>query len=362
MIRRPLTARRACNALGGFLLARLDSFALRLACHERRLIGLSLMRLVIGFATVLYCLADYSNRQFLWGPHAYDSPSTASAQIPHAGFSLYLLSDSPAWFEFLFHTTILTSAAFMIFGGRVLTLVQAVMMWSLHYRNQDLLEGGDNLAQILVIFLIFTVSDAYFAPGAKKRRERLLAADRPPTVSTVLHNLAAFLIVFQTAVLYFAAGYWKIFGKVWQDGVAMYYISRETEFHMSATFAHLMGNAYLGTAVSYATVLMELAFPIALLSSRAWLRKTNTLALEGMHLGIAAFMGLVCFGLLMIGADCVCLRDDDYRSMWRRARAGHARLATRRPPGTRSRQVPPLTGSVAGASGSPLRKGVHDHV
>ncbi|MFD8718722.1 hypothetical protein ACFV2H_12055 [Streptomyces sp. NPDC059629] len=42
----------------------------------------------------------------------------------------------------------------------------------------------------------------------------------------MLHNLAAFLVVFQTAVLYFAAGYWKITGKMWQDGVAMYYISR----------------------------------------------------------------------------------------------------------------------------------------
>ncbi|MET8290798.1 hypothetical protein AB0M86_11045 [Streptomyces sp. NPDC051639] len=29
-------------------------------------------------------------------------------------------------------------------------------------------------------------------------------------------------------------------------------------------------------------------------------------------------MGLVCFGLLMIGADCACLRDDDYRSIERR--------------------------------------------
>ncbi|MFV8189292.1 hypothetical protein [Streptomyces sp. AF1B] len=362
MTRRLLSAAGACNALSRFVLAGLDRFAIRLACHERRLIGLSLMRLVIGFATILYCLADYSNRQFLWGPHAYNSPSTASAQIPHAGFSLYLVSDSRAWFELLFHATILTSAAFMIFGGRVLTLVQAVMMWSLHYRNQDLLEGGDNLAQILIIFLTFTVSNAYFAPGAKKRRERLLASDRPPTVSTVLHNLAAFLIVFQTAVLYFAAGYWKTFGKVWQDGVAMYYISRETEFRMSATFAHLMGNAYLGTAVSHATIFMELAFPFALMSARPWLRKANTLALEGMHLGIAAFMGLVCFGLLMIGADCVCLRDDDYRSMWRRAQTRYARLATSWPPETRSRRASPLTGSAPRVSGSPLRKGAHDHV
>ncbi|KUN06287.1 hypothetical protein AQI95_15485 [Streptomyces yokosukanensis] len=362
MIRHAPRAARAHKMAGAFLLARLDGFALRLARRERRLIGLSLMRLVIGFATILYCLADYSNRQFLWGPHAYDSPSTASAQIPGGGFSLYLFSDSQAWFEFLFHATILTSAAFMIYGGRALTVVQAVMMWSLHYRNQDLLEGGDNLAQILVIFLAFTCSNAYFAPGAKKRREKLLAQDRQPAISTVLHNLATYLIVFQTAVLYLAAGYWKIFGKVWQDGVAMYYISRETEFHMSATFAHVMSNAYLGTAMSYATIVIELAFPFALVSSRAWLRKANILALEAMHLGIAAFMGLVCFGLLMIGADSVCLRDEDYRSLWRRLQAGRLRVAANWPGEAGRIRTSPIRSSASRLPSTSLRKGAHDHV
>lgn len=119
-------------------------------------------------------------------------------------------------------------------------------MWSLHNRNQDVLEGGDNLAQIVILFMFFTVSNAYFASGAERRRAQMRAQEQP-TVSTVLHNLGAFLIVFQAAVLYFAAGYWKITGKVWQDGVAMYYISRVTGFETSATYTHLMNNALVGT-------------------------------------------------------------------------------------------------------------------
>ncbi|MEV5880005.1 hypothetical protein AB0L75_38505 [Streptomyces sp. NPDC052101] len=300
-------------------LARLDAAILRVACREHRLIGIALLRIVIGFATILYCLADYSNRQFFWGPHSYDSPAVASKLLPHWGFSLFLVSDSQWWFEFLFHATIVVAAVFMVFGGRALTLLQAVMMWSLHFRNQDVLEGGDNLAQILIIFMVFTVSNAYFAPGAKQRRAKLLGDDGP-TLRTSLHNLAAYLIVFQTAVLYFTAGYWKITGKVWQDGVAMYYITRLTGFQMSPTFAHWMSNAYLGTFVSYFTIAIELALPFAILSSRPWVRKSNTIALEGLHLGIMAFMGLVCFGLLMIGADCTCLKDEDYRSLGNRAR------------------------------------------
>jgi hypothetical protein len=72
--------------------------------------------------------------------------------------------------------------------------------------------------------------------------------------------------------------------------------------------------------------------PFAILSARSWIRKANTLALEGMHLGIMTCMGLVCFGLLMIGADCTCLRDEDYRSIARRYRSVKDRLVQRSRP------------------------------
>jgi catalase (peroxidase I) len=48
-----------------------------------------------------------------------------------------------------------------------------------------------------------------------------------------------------------------------------------------------------------------------------------------MHLGIIACMGLVCFGLLMIGADCTCLRDEDYRSLARRFRSAKEHVLSR---------------------------------
>ncbi|MFD1271345.1 hypothetical protein ACFQ51_03345 [Streptomyces kaempferi] len=50
-----------------------------------------------------------------------------------------------------------------------------------------------------------------------------------------------------------------------------------------------------------------------------------------MHLGIMTCMGLVCFGLLMIGADCTCLRDHDHRAIERRFRSAKDRVAQRSP-------------------------------
>lgn len=292
---------------------------LAISTRKHRLIGLALMRIIIGLTTILYCLSDYPNRQFLWGPHSYDSPQVARAFLSHWSFSLFFVSNSQIWFEVLFHLVIIVSLAFTVFGGHRLTAAQAVLLWSLHNRNQDVLEGGDNLTQIIIIFMCLCTTNAYFAPGAKRRRDSL-AANPAPSSLALLHNLAAFAVVFQVCVLYFVAGYWKITGPMWQNGTAMYYISRITAFAMSGTVAHLMSSALLTTAVCYATIAIELAFPFTVLSARPWLRKANIVAIEGMHLGIMAFMGLVCFGLIMMGADGICLRDSDYLAMTRRAR------------------------------------------
>jgi hypothetical protein len=306
-----------------------DGLIARAATRRSRLIGLAVTRIIIGATTVMYCVADYSRREFLWGPHGYISPRIAAADIPAGGFSLFLASNSQWWFELVFNLCIVVAAAFTVFGGRALTVAQAVMLWSLHYRNQDLLDGGDNIAQILVIFMMLTVTNAYLAPGARSRRERMSAGTGQPSAAVLIHNLGAYLVVFQTCVLYLAAGYWKTFGTVWQDGVAMYYISRVRQFDMIPAFAALMDNPYLGTAICWLTIIIELGFAFSVLSARPWLREANILAIEGMHAGIMIFMGLVTFGLIMIGADSACLRDDDYRALRAHALSLWTRAASR---------------------------------
>jgi len=300
----------------GTLLAWADKSLMRFSQRETRLIGLSLLRIVMGVATILFYLSDYGNREFFWGPDSYDSHAVASSPgiLPRGLFSLFFFSNSQLWFELVFNVGLLVAVAFTIFGGRSMTLVHAVFLWSIYNRNQDILEGGDNLARILIIFMVLTVTNAYFAPGAKERRARLENRTQP-SAAALLHNVGVFLVLFQIAVLYFYAGYYKISGAVWQQGVAMYYISRINAFHMFGIYSTLMSNAYIGTFVCYFTIAIELGMPFAMLSSRAWVRKAETVFLEGMHVGIMVCMGLVCFGLIMIAADCMVLRDDDYRTM-----------------------------------------------
>lgn len=297
--------------------AGLDRILTRLSTVRRRLIGLALLRVGLGVAAVLFYLSDYANRQYFWGPNGYITPQIAKHQMSRDLFSLYLVNDSQLWFQLVFHTGLVVAVLFTIYGGRWLTLTHAIFMWSIYNRNQDILEGGDNLARMLLIFMVLVVSNAYFAPGAQTRRRRM-SQQHTPSLSALTHNLGMFLIIFQVAMVYFVSGYWKIAGTVWQQGVAMYYITRIPQFHMFGAVAELMKNAYLGTAIAYFTILIEIAYPFAILSTRGWVRKLETAALEGLHLGIMAFMGLVPFGIIMIAADSAGLRDSDYQWVARR--------------------------------------------
>ncbi|MFC5196864.1 hypothetical protein [Streptomyces kaempferi] len=62
-------------------------------------------------------------------------------------------------------------------------------------------------------------------------------------------------------------------------------------------------------------------------------------------------MGLVCFGLLMIGADCTCLRDHDHRAIERRFRSAKDRVAQRSRPLLPERGMTPVA-MAAGRDGA----------
>ncbi|MEV5782019.1 hypothetical protein ACGFWD_42450 [Streptomyces sp. NPDC048448] len=62
-------------------------------------------------------------------------------------------------------------------------------------------------------------------------------------------------------------------------------------------------------------------------------------------------MGLVCFGLLMIGADCACLRDHDHRAIERRFRSAKDRVAQRSWPLPPARDLTPVA-MAAGRDGA----------
>jgi hypothetical protein len=325
---------------------------------RHRLIGMALFRLIIGACGVESYVSDLSHRNILWGPAGYISPHDAQAQLASPLFSIYLFSNAQTWFDLCFFTGLVVAIAFTVCGGRALTLVHAVFLWSIYNRNQDVLEGGDNLVRIALIFMVLVASNHYLAPGARRRRakspqKQALVDCRRPSISIFAHNVGVTLVVFQIVVVYTMAGYYKLTGSIWNSGVAMYYISHINQFRMFSFYPRLMDNLWIGWLVSTLTIVFECAVPFVVFTQRRWLREIVIAGLESMHVGIIVFMGLVPFGAIMVGADFALLKDQDYRSL-RAAALGlrsrlrsHGRLAAL-PSASESRPT-----SVPARSGSP---------
>lgn len=178
--------------------------------------------------------------------------------------------------------------------------VHWALLWSFAQRNPLLLDGGDNLALIIVPMLLLT---------ACFDRLRLF----PPLwtvplitrhwLATLLHNIGVLAVGAQICLVYVTSGLYKVQGEMWQDGTALYYILRVPEFMWPGVSELVFTNALLVTAGSYAATLLLVMFPAMILVD--WLRTPVTVAMVLFHVSIALLMGLTGFALTMIACDVV---------------------------------------------------------
>ncbi|MFD1831173.1 HTTM domain-containing protein [Streptomyces desertarenae] len=255
----------------------------------------------------MFYVSQYSERHYLFGPNGVIPHDDFIRQINDTGtFSLYAWSALPTWSEIVFHAGALAALAVMLgVGGRVGLAVHWVFLWSVYQRQIAIIDGGDNLAYIVIPMLLTRCYDRFsFPTGAARRLTRRIPGSIK-TLSTPLHNLGVLAIAVQICLVYMVSGLFKVQGDVWQDGTALFYILRVPEFTLPGVSELVYGNdllVYLGT---YISVLFQIYFPMGILVPR--LRPWAALASIGFHLSIAVLMGLTSFALTMVACDLIFL-------------------------------------------------------
>ncbi|GHE46125.1 HTTM domain-containing protein [Streptomyces capitiformicae] len=298
-------------------------------------LGASGTRCLLGFVGFMYYATQYADRQYLFGPDGV-LPHRDFSEQTGGTFNLYAWSASPAWSELVFHAGVLAALAVMLgIGGRVGLAVHWALLWSIYQRQPALLDGGDNLAYVVIPMLLLTRCYDRFCLSAglvDRLKERLPGAVR--SLSTPLHNLGVLAVAVQISLVYVVSGMYKVMGDVWQDGTALFYIMRVPEFELPGISSIIYGNdwaVYLGT---YATVLFMVYFPLGILIPA--LRPWTAVMSIGFHMAIAVFMGLTGFALTMVACDLVFLSSFLDRAVsWARAvgrRVTHRAHAARATP------------------------------
>lgn len=290
---------------------------------KHMLVGASFIRIAFGFIILYNYAINYFQRYFLWGSNGVIGFNATPLQdIPLSAFSLYNFSTSTLYFDVIFHTGIFFAILFFIgYKGRVVSIVNFLFVWSLMIRNNLILDGGDNVSRILLLYLLFVNTTAYFSIDAllKSKKERDKSPMHSPTdlsLGNLVHNLGVLACITQVCILYFTSGLHKATGELWQNGTALYYVLQVEEFSHPFFRDLLISNEWLFVSGTYMAVIAQIAFPFLLFNR--FTKYIAMAALIGMHLGIAIVMGLISFSFIMIANQLLFLTDKEYAALFAR--------------------------------------------
>ncbi len=278
------------------------------ATHPVSVVGASGTRVLLGFVGLMFYVSQYGDREFLFGPKGVLPWAEFVRQIHENGtFSLYAANASDTWFQITYHLGLIAALLVVLgVGGRIGLAVHWVFLWSLYERQPVLLDGGDNLAYLVIPMLLltrcydrFSMSTGLTAKVVKRLPESLRS------VSTPLHNLGVLAIALQMCLVYIVSGLYKVQGQMWQDGTALFYVLRVPEFSFPGLSHLVYENDFLVFAGTYVTVLFLVYFPLGILVPA--LRPWAAIMSIGFHLGIAVLMGLTGFAMTMVACDLIFL-------------------------------------------------------
>jgi hypothetical protein len=322
----------------------------------------------IGFAAtwLFFLLREFPHRHELYGPEGPWGWHMARQLIAdNHSFTVLMWTDSALWFEVVYAVAVLSSALLLVgWRTRATSALFMVGVLSLQNRSVFMGDGGDNVIHLMAIYLVLTRCGHVWSLDARRRARRPAGAKADPVgpalwavlglglvavllfrdrsgepwivvllwllwlaqgawwlvcrlapgqprvlldvLANLLHNATLAVIMAEVCLIYATAGWYKIQGSRWQDGTALYYPLKLDYFSPWPALSDLLAGASLVVmAISYGTVIVQVAFPFTLFNRRVKNVLLAAMMLE--HAGIALLLGLPFFSLAMITADAVFL-------------------------------------------------------
>jgi len=253
-------------------------------------------RIVYGWYLISVLMLVPSARQF-WGP---DSLIPLQPVRPIPLLQLLDLDAVRPWFPlFVLVEVLLLMVGMTCRWPRTTALLIYIASMNLNNRAWVILDGGDNLMQIMLIYLIF------MDPSLPSEEPR-------PGVLMYLNNAgtnAAFLAArLQVIAVYLVAGLGKVSGELWQNGTAIFYTLSVDDFTLPAVRTFVADYPIFSVVATYVTLLYQVSFPWLIWNRRfrPWLMLLGT----AIHLQIALVMGLFSFGLAVMSSYVVFFPDE----------------------------------------------------
>ena len=221
-----------------------------------------------------------------------------------------------------------------LFTGAAVVVCFFGSVFQARWNSLPLTSGHTILVAVLFCLLW---ADCSSWPSIDAWRKRQCALPTAPPVQPVWPLR---LMRIQMAVMYLTSGLFKLIGPGWRSGSTVYYATTQNIYgRVLHVYPLPQGIDWILTALSYATVLWEITFPLMMLH-----RVTRTAAILigiGTHLGIGATMEVGPFSLMMLLCYSAFISPDQARRVvgWLSQR----RLTSHTPADTRAPAAEPTS-------------------
>lgn len=195
---------------------------------------------------------------------------------------------------------------------------------SLLHRNPVIAYGVDNIVASLMWLLCLAPIGGSLSLDRWRRVRRAKLGDlsaRPAPMRSARAAMCLRLVQIQMVVFFFIAGATKLQGESWWHGLAVWYSLTNYEY-ANLPLDWLVNQFWLVNLLTYATVVLELAYPFLVWGPRRGWLLAEAIAL---HLGIAAMLGLYAFSFVMVFAHLAFVRESwlaAWGEAWRRRIGG----------------------------------------
>jgi hypothetical protein len=190
------------------------------------------------------------------------------------------------WYKLfiVFQVVLLVLGILCIYPRIVSTLIYLVTI-NLDNKAYVILDGGNNLLQIVLLYLIL------IDPSLNRNRYKSSTANY---LNNALSNAGFYMVRLQLVMVYLVAGLAKVSGELWQNGTALYYTLNIDEYSHPLAKKIISHYPFISVLGSYATVIYQVSFPWLVWNRkiRPWLLAFGTF----IHIQISFVMGLFMFG------------------------------------------------------------------
>lgn len=219
--------------------------------------------------------------------------TTPSIHTEPTTLSVLFIATTPGAAWVLWGLTLAAAVAYTLgWRSNVAKFVLLIGHYSFTRRAPAIAYGVDDLCSNLLLLQCIVPMGHALALDARRRAPLLLAAWRHTARSMALR-----LTQVQMAIIMAFAGLEKLQGEDWWEGMGVWFAMTDWEFNFFP-LEPFAASPYLLNVLGFGSVLFELAYPALIWHRRS--RGPILLLAIGLHVGVAAVMGLWLFSAAML--------------------------------------------------------------